>query len=201
MLELPSLLSTDCFYFEACGMLSGAKAKQERSQKIARVRLRDGAAFVRLLEGGNSPGHLHVDIAMAKYFPKPQPQVNSTRSEISGDVSQHYGKKIDISIFAQFVALVEDIQPGSGVVFGGPSAVVSTINNVTVEVGGAHLVVRNDPFVKVIDWQLFRGDSVFVDIIAMHQTIVSPSYLSEITDKLRASYRTYIIGRDVDATP
>jgi hypothetical protein len=201
VLDFPNLLSADCFYFEACGKLRGVKEKKERSQKIARARLPEGTAYLRLLEGGESPGHLHIDIAMTRFFPKARPEVNSTRAEISRDVSQYFGKKIDLQIFAQFVTLVEDIQPGSGVVFGGPNAIVSTINNATVEVRGAHLVIRNDPFVRMIDWQLFRGDTVFVDISAIHQTVVSPSYLSEVIDKLRSAYRAYVIGRTSDATP
>jgi hypothetical protein len=199
VLELPDLLKTDCFYVEACGKLRGAK-KKERSQKIARVRLSKASAYLRLLEGGDPPGHLHIDIALTRFFPKARPSVNSSRSAIGSDVSRHFGQALDVLIFAQFITLVEDIQAGSGVVFGGPSAVVSTVNNTTIEVGGAHLLLRNDNFVRTIDWQLYKGDSVFVDISARCEVTVSPSYLTDIVDRLHTAYETYIIGRTVDAS-
>ncbi|HEV7667188.1 MAG TPA: hypothetical protein VGS22_01605 [Thermoanaerobaculia bacterium] len=201
-MELPDLSRTDCYYLEACGKPVGvvAQKKSLRTQKIARVRLSGANAYLRLVEGGVPPGHFHIDLALTRLFPSVRPDVNSNRSTIISDISLHLGQEYDVLIFAQFITMAKDIPADSGVVFGGVSAVVSTVNKATIEVGGAHLILRNDPFVQTIDWQLYRGDAVFVDITARCKATVSLSYLTDITGRLMASYETFILGRSLGAT-
>jgi hypothetical protein len=200
VLNLPDFQDSDCFYFEACGKIPGAKRREERSQKVARIRVAKGNAYLRLLRGGNWAGHLHIDLALARYFPGSHPEINSTRGEIIREIARDFGNMLDVVVFGQYVALAKDIVPGSGVVFAGPSAVVSTINNTVVEVGGAHLVFRNEGFVRTIDWQLYRDDTIFADISARSEVELSPSYLTEIFARLEKAYATYILGRPIDVS-
>jgi hypothetical protein len=202
LFTLPDFLSSDCFYFEACGRLRGEKAREWKRplSKIARVRLPRGNAYLRLLRGGDPPGHFHIDLAIVRYFPNSRPEINSTRGEIIQEVSRQFGQTLDVLVFGQYVTLVNDIPPGSGVVFAGSGAVVSVINNATVEVGGAHLVFRNEEFVRTIDWEIFKKDTVFVDIVARRELEVSPSYLVDLFRRLENAHATYILGRTGDAS-
>lgn len=201
MLKLPDFGNHSCYYFEACGKLRGESKRKDRSQAVARVRASKVSAYLRLLEGGEPTGHLHVDIAVTRYFPKSAPEINATRRSIEHAVEKHFGKQIDVLVFAQFVVMLDEINPGSGVVFAGPNAVVSTVNNVAVEVGGAHLVLRNEGFIRSIDWQIFRDDTVFVDISArVDDLTVSESYLLTIFEQMDSSFKTYILGRSSDAS-
>lgn len=195
LLKIPDFQDSHCFYFEVCGKARHTTASpQERTQSIARIRTAKGAAYLRLLRGGDMPGHLHVDLALARFFPKPQPEINATRREIDREIVPRLGETLDVFVFAQYVTRIEDLKPGAGVVFAGPSAVVSTINNTAVEVGGAHLLLRNEGFVTTIDWQVYKEDAVFVDILARSEIVVSPAYITDLFSRMERAYTTFILG-------
>jgi hypothetical protein len=200
LLNFPSFKDSHCFYFEVCGKLRRARSREERSQKIARIRTARGSAYLRLVRGGNPGGHLHVDLALARFFPTLRPEVGSTRGEIEREIAAHFDETVDVFVFAQYATAITEIQPGAGVVFAGPSAVVSTINSTAVEVGGAHLVLRNEGFVRTIDWQIFKEDTVFSDILSHCETKVSRNYIADLFARTEKAHATYILGRTVDAS-
>jgi hypothetical protein len=199
LLKIPDFQGSHCFYFEVCGQDSHASSQQERTRSIARIRTAKGSAYLRLLKGGEPPGHLHVDLALTRFFPKPLPEINSTRGEIDREIAANFDKNLTVFVFAQYVTRLEDIRPGAGVVFAGPSAVVATINNTAVEVGGAHLVLRNEGFVTTIDWQIFKEDTIFVDMAARSELVVSPTYLINLFSRMERAHATYILG-ETDAS-
>ena len=203
-LKLPDLVGSKCYYFEACGRLVGSKRRKEApepSVEIARVQLKEQTAFLRFVQGGDKgPNHLHVDLALTRAFTRKRPTINSTRAKISSEIANYNGRTLDMSVFGQFGTLSKNIPQTSGVVFAGPSVVVSTINNIVVEVGGAHLIFRNEGFVRTIDWQLYHKEMVFVDILARCEVQVTPSYLADLFARLSNAHKTYVLGRSDNAS-
>jgi hypothetical protein len=194
------LKGAGCVYLEVCARLQGVEQNEKPlNQKIAGVRVGRVAGYLRLLRGGKISGHLHVDLALALYFPGTKPEVNSDRKAIEREISRHYGRKANLAIVGQYVTPVNEITPGAGVVFAGPAAVISTVENAAIEVDGAHLVVRNDGFVRFIDWQRYGDEAVFVDIYAQSEIEISPSYLSEVFARLNKAHSTDIRGKIDDA--
>jgi len=204
-LRLPDLVGSRCYYFEACGRLVDSKRRTKApkpSVEIARVRLKKQTAFLRFIQGAiKGPNHLHVDLALTRTFTRNRPSITSTRAKITSEIANYQGRTLDMSLFGQFGTKVKDLPQTSGVVFAGPAVVVSTINKAVVEVGGAHLIFRNEGFVRTIDWQLDQKGRVFVDILARCEVQVSPSYLEDLFVRLSNAHKTYVLGRSADAPP
>ena len=197
-LILPDLFGTGCFYFEACGKLLGSKGPRQLGPKVARVRLKDRrAAYLRLIEGGDkdpASRHLHLDLAVVRAFTT-RPKIRYTRAAIDKSIARYFGEKVDVTIRGQFGFHLADIPAGRGLVFAGPNEALSVINGTTVEVTQAYVVLRDDDFAQAIEWQLYAGKTVFVDILARRVIEVSPSYLAELFMRISKSISLYVFGR------
>ena len=200
MVQVPDFTDTSCVYFQACGrLLRSATAREEPMISLRSTRA--GRSYLRLIAGGSKNHHLHVDIALAKVFPRGErPSANTKTPAILRQLSAHGGQKIDLLLIGRFILNINDTTPDSGLLFTGPRSVVSSINDATVGLVGARLAISNDAHIDMIHWEII-GSEALIDIYGRCKTEVSDDYLVSAFGVIQKAFATYILGEVAHDAP
>ena len=192
MIRLPDFLDTRCVYFQACGRLL-RRAQASDDTLVSMRSMKAGRAYLRFFAGGPKKNHLHLDIALAKLFPPDRkPPTNAKTPEILAQLGRHKGQDLELLLLGRYIIDITEAND-SGLLFVGPRAVVSTVNDATATVAGASLMISDDANVDYIRWELFEAEAL-IDIYGRCKLRVSDDYLVTAFDLMQAAFTTYILG-------
>ena len=202
-IKLPVLHKAGCTNLTVCGqLLSPDEALVRRLAQakgmVAKCGSRQSVTYIRVLPGGKSGKHLHVECAAAGFFPKGlPPKVTNTKAEVMGLVEAAYGLEIDAGLAGCFTMKLEEI-PETGLIRSMHSTKSS--GSLSIELTGAAFTVRGAPISK-LEWSIGpSAGEVRVRIRANRTVRVSESYLPDALSWLEAQIGVFVLGKGNQTT-
>jgi hypothetical protein len=192
MVILPDFAGSRCVYFQACGHLP--RATTGEASMISILPTNAGRAYLRFIGGGTKKNHFHVDIALAKIFPRGEkPEPTAKTQEVLQHLELDKGKKLKLLVVGQYVINLKEINASAGVLSGSRSLVSGT-SEAVVEVDGARLTIKNDTHIEGIRWDVF-GEGVLIDVFGSCELKIADDYLMVAFSIVQKGFNSYILGK------
>lgn len=199
-LRLPNLNSTGCINLTACGeivtkdkrLLDWLKSQDEKPFRVAKVKIGDGAAFVRVAFGGYSKRHFHLEITPVHYFDRPHlPKSNASIAEIRSLVEKVAGEKVRLDVEGEYLVKKQDLPP----------MIRSTIfeskgDGVSLRMTGGTIAVDGGPIYR-IKWSIGKKHDTLVSLEAIVKAVVTDSYLEDAFSLMNDAFKAFVTLENV----
>ena len=197
-MELPILERTSCKSLTACAEIQAAPQQlltrlNQAKNMVARYGSGLGAGLVRLLPGGRSGKHVHVDCALRTFFPQGLlPKATHKKAEIIAILDEVIGSQLDVGVHACFEVPLQEL-PAHGLIRS-LSAEEETAG-ISIKLTGGRFSMTGAPLQQV-KWLLTDdGDIVKVEIGAMKVVEAKANYLQELLDWIDEQFKVFVLGR------
>lgn len=199
-IKLPALQRARCTNLTVCGQLLSpdealVKRLAEAKGMVAKCGSRQTTTYIRVLPGGKSGKHLHVECATQRFFPEGfSPKTTHRKAEAMGLVEAACGQEMESGLTGYFVMKLDDL-PETGLVRSVQAK--KTIGDLSIELTGATFSIRGAPISK-LQWSIGPDASeVLVRIRADRTMRVGESYLLEALSWLEKQIGVFIRGKSI----
>ncbi|GAH18414.1 unnamed protein product, partial [marine sediment metagenome] len=191
---------TYCENLTACGEIqSGSKVLLDLLSKMkmitARSRVGSHTVYLRILSGGKSGKHLHINFALDSFFPKGEkPKVTHKKAEIMALLNEAIGAKVDVDVIGYFELPIEEL-PERGLVRS--LYTEQKTDGIAIKLVGGKLTITGAP-VRYISWSVTKdGKKIGLRIEAGKKGIVEidEMYLQNHLDWINSQFRLFILTR------
>ena len=188
----------------ACGALDTDSkeilaAIKERKEEaiIASYKVGNSTAYIRVLLGGSSQKHVHIDVYKKEAFGKLPPKATHKRKDVEKILDQYMGEKISTRSYGRFRVPVAEL-PEGGLIRSTFIGVKQ--GDLSIKVSGASLVVKGAP-IRKLEWQFAEKDmSLMVVIDARLEVEIRKDYLIDQLRLLDSGFRLFVLGERADDT-
>ena len=194
-LQLPNLVDTACYYFQACGVIREDQDKE--TELLARYGTKQKIPmYIRFIRGGKQiPMHFHVDIVRGDHYKRHNvklPQATAKLAEIRRTIIAYYGQEAFMCATAWFYVPIERVT--SALIFTGTHAVDTKIGDVAVEVVGARLAFSGPTLLREIEWDV-SGQELHVRVMMIYDDLtIEYDYLSKLFAQTEHALNKYVLG-------
>lgn len=202
-IQIPTLYGTQCTSLTVCGRVRNPTKEfksrlAETDDMIARYGSGKTTSYVRVLTGGKSGKHLHVDCAVRGFFPENRtPKTSHKKADVVSFLNGAEGQELDAGIMAYFTLNIRDL-PEQGLVRS--MQLKKRTGGIEIEVTSAELAIDGPPLESIL-WRVRASEKkVLVRLIANKPTTVSDNYLANALEWITQQLRLYVFGERADAT-
>ena len=202
-IRLPRLGETRCKCLTLCGRVeSGPKAFLARLAKEKPMTARYGsgssAAYLRLLPGGRTRRHLHVDCALPDYFPaERRPKRTHNKAQVMKLLTAAIGSTVDVGVIGAFSLPLAEL-PESGLMRS-LYATEGETGGITIKLTAGRFSITGAP-VRSIWWSVDRETAeVLVHVEARRSLRIDDRYLEEALEWATAQLSLFVLGRGANA--
>jgi len=203
-ITFPDFRDTRCVAVGACGTLdTNEKAVRTLIDEpkgqvlVASYRISKSTAFIRVLLGGASPGHVHIDVYKREAFGAVPPKQTHKRKDIEKILDRFMGSKITTSSFGRFLLPIDEL-PKEGLILS--TFFVKKQGDLSITMSGANFLIKGAP-IRNIAWQFVKGGPLIrIDIDARIETEIRNDYLIKQIQLLDSGLRLFVLGRGTDGT-
>lgn len=197
-IKLPVLHRARCTNLTVCGTLQSpgknvVKRLGQPKMLVAKYGSGRSLSYVRVLHGGKSNTYMHVECATPGFFRKGAlPEVSDRKETLMNLVEVARGLQVDASVAGCFAARLKEL-PETGIIRS--MCTTKSSGSLIIELTGAELTVRGGPIDR-LEWSVDSGTgTVRVWISADKQVRITPSYLVDELNWLRAQVDDFIFGK------
>jgi len=203
-IKFPDFREIRCVAVGACGALDtdeqevlAAIEKLKDEVLIASYRNGNATAYIRVLLGGKTQKHVHIDVYKREAFGNVIPKATHKRKDIEKILDQFMGKKIVTRSFGRFMLPVAEL-PEAGLI---RSTFFETKQGeLSITVSAANLSIKGAP-IRNLEWQFVaKGASVRIDIDAKVEKEIGDNYLTDQLQLLNFGFRLFVLGKGEDGT-
>ena len=202
-LELPRLEQTSCEILTACAhVLTGSDALLQKLAKedpmTARYGAGSGASYLRVLPGGKSGKHLHIDCALAEYFAgRKRPKTTHRKAEVLRFLDSALGSSVDVCVRTGFVLPLSEL-PERGFIRSLCSEEGAA--GVSIKLIEGRASITGAP-ARSIWWSVDqKKGEVTVQMEADRSTEVKETYLKDCLDWGSGLLHLFVLGKVTDAS-
>lgn len=195
---LPDLNGANCPSLTVCGFLSAKDKKLNalfKSEKRLLVPFRKAntSGFIRLILGGHSRNHVHIDVATRQFFQgESKPKTNGTIDDFQKAIEPFIGYEIESGLIGTFEINPNDV-PASGMIRS--MAVETKTGNVGIKMSGAKFSVTGAP-VREISWSERSSEKFSVNLRTQFLKLkIADDYLIEALKTLQKSLSVFVYGK------
>jgi hypothetical protein len=152
--------------------------------------------FIRLILGGPSKSHVHIDVVTKKFFQdEPKPKPNGTIDNFHETIEPFIGSEIESGLIGNFEIDPNDV-PATGMI---RSMIVETkTGNVGIKMSGAKFSITGAP-IREIAWSEKSSEKFSVNLTSQLLKLkLSDDYLLEALKTLQKSLSVFIYGKMSD---
>jgi hypothetical protein len=203
-IRFPDFKDTRCMAVTACGSLDTDEKeildvieRLEKDVLIAPYRSGTINAYIRVLLGGSSPKHVHIDVYRKEVFGNSLPEPTHKRKDIEKLLDGFLGQKISTYAFGRFFLPREEL-PEGGLIR--TTFFETRQGDLGITMTRADFAIRGAP-IRGLAWQLVdRGARVRIDVDVMVETTISRDYLIEQFQLIDSGFRLFVMGERPDDT-
>ena len=197
IIRLPSFSATECRFLSACGQVATDQSKVLkwlRGQKTLEAKYRRSGctSYVRVMFGGETGGHLHVDAAARGYFlknrrscPRPTHKVAEVREALGRVAGYDISSRIVGAYFVDQKKLPPFVQS--------TIAETTSVRDVSIKTTGGTLSVTGAPINSIRWWLREDQDDAFVQLEAEKTFALDEGYLEECLDVLDSAFEAFVL--------
>lgn len=201
-IRFPDFRDTRCMAVGACGSLDTDDNEMleviERLKEdtlIAAYRSGKMNAYIRVLLGGSSPKHVHIDVYRKEVFRNTLPEPTHKRKDIQKLLDGFVGQKISTYAFGRFFLPLEEL-PEGGLIR--TTFFETRQDDLGITMTGADFVIRGAP-IRGLTWQLVdKGARVWIDVDSRVETTIGRDYLIEQLQLIDSGFRLFVMGERPD---
>jgi hypothetical protein len=199
-ITLPSIARTPCKSLMACASLSTEDKAllawmEELPMLSARYKTPAGTCYVRVIMGGVSETHFHVDVVTEDYFEGRPPKTPNKLSEVMRALERVEGLEAKALWSGKFWLSTAELPPVIR-----STLVQSVEGDVSLKMIGGRLMVRGAP-IHAIEWGLRENEEgAFIDLDAIRTVTVGESYLKDALALLVSSFDVFVTAKDRHAS-
>jgi hypothetical protein len=185
----------------ACGRIetedeSLRKALKENRTMVASYQVGSQTAYLRARTGDPTGRHLHLDCALASYFPEGRvPKAPDEKDDVLALVAQFTGAEALVGVIGVFDLPIEEL-PEPGLIRSLSAEARS--GDISVRLTGGKFTFKGAP-IENIRWDISSDpERVRVVVSAEKRDKVDDRYLTRVLDWVGSQFRLFVEGQSAD---
>ena len=197
-INLPDFKNPHFFWLTMCGEIPRAEEELVRWLKVAPdqkapFETSRGIANMRIMLGGGSGKHVHVDVfAPELVSPRLKPEKESTLSDLLNNLDRVLGKEIEVLLRGGFRTTFTEL-PDTGLI---RSLMFKTkMGNVAIKLDGASFAIEGAP-VQALTWDASLEDKISTTLESdEYKVSISDDYLTNAVNILEQGFNVFVLGK------
>jgi hypothetical protein len=198
-IELPDFKDAHFGWMTVCGEVSPLEKQLKKwmegeKDKVSSFKTERGLAHVRLMLGGGTGRHFHIDVFGPNMSFKNAPKKSSLAPmvEIQESASKLFGKTVDANVEAGFRGKFDEL-PDSGIIR--YMFFQKKVGNVAIKSNGAKLLIEGAP-IQELTWFAPDDNTIHVTLEAkVLKKSISDDYLTSAIAMMEQAFNIFVLGK------